>query len=119
MMLMVRSPYFTAVFFARIVMPFSRSRSPESMIRSATPASSWCAVNAPAWWSIASTSVVLPWSTWATMATLRRLLRRVVGMAMSGMEKRAPLQGRKCRGGETRRVYGPVWSTAASSFTPQ
>ena len=30
-MLMVRPPWLTAVFLARIVMPFSRSRSPESM----------------------------------------------------------------------------------------
>ena len=58
-------------------MPFSRSRSPESMTRSAT-LSAWCAVNAPAWRSIASTSVVLPWSTCATIATLRRSER--VGM---------------------------------------
>src|SRR3954447_24921999 len=51
------------------------------MIRSATPASSWCAVNAPAWWSIASTSVVLPWSTCATIATFLRS-ERVEGMAV-------------------------------------
>ncbi len=57
-------------------MPFSRSRSPESMTRSAT-LSAWCAVKAPAWRSIASTSVVLPWSTWATIATLRRSVRAV------------------------------------------
>src|SRR5215216_4559461 len=41
------------------------------MIRSPT-LSAWCAVNAPAWRSIASTRVVFPWSTCATMATLRR-----------------------------------------------
>ena len=52
-------------------MPFSRSRSPESMTRSTT-VSAWCSVNAPAWRSMASTRVVLPWSTWATIATLRR-----------------------------------------------
>ncbi|MDP9613270.1 hypothetical protein JOF35_005608 [Streptomyces demainii] len=74
MMLMVTgSPpsagwYFTAVFFARMVMPFSRSRSLESMTRSST---CWWAANAPACLSMASTRVVLPWSTWATMATLR------------------------------------------------
>ena len=50
-------------------MPFSRSRSPESMTRSTT---AWLARNVPVWRSIASTSVVLPWSTWATIATLRR-----------------------------------------------
>ena len=32
----------------------------------------------PVWRSIASTSVVLPWSTWATMATLRRSWRLAV-----------------------------------------
>ena len=56
------------------MIPFSRSRSPESITRSATP-SAWCSVNAPPWRSIASTRVVLPWSTWATIATLRRSLR--------------------------------------------
>ena len=49
-------------------MPFSRSRSIESMTRSAT---SWLARKAPDCHSMASTSVVLPWSTWATIATLR------------------------------------------------
>ena len=65
-MLMVSPSCFTAVFLARIVMPFSRSRSPESITRSAT-----CepARNAPDCHSMASTSVVLPWSTCATMAT--------------------------------------------------
>src|SRR4051794_38621134 len=54
-------------------MPFSRSRSMESMTRSRTePSSAWWAVNTPDSHSMASTSVVLPWSTWAMMATLRR-----------------------------------------------
>src|SRR5215207_5523453 len=53
-------------------MPFSRSRSIESMTRSFT---SWLARKAPDCQSIASTRVVLPWSTWATMATLRRSWR--------------------------------------------
>ena len=44
----------------------------ESIIRSTT---AWFARNAPVWRSIASTSVVLPWSTWATIATLRRSSR--------------------------------------------
>ena len=65
--------YRTVVFFARIVMPFSRSRSIESMTRSWTdPSSAWCAVKAPDCQSMASTSVVLPWSTCAMIATLRR-----------------------------------------------
>ena len=62
----------TAVFLARIVMPFSRSRSPESMTRSTSSAR---AANAPDCRSMASTSVVLPWSTCAMMATLRRSVR--------------------------------------------
>src|SRR5262249_13833153 len=74
MMLIVLPPYRTAVFLARIVMPFSRSRSIESSTRSAT---SWFARNAPDCQSIASTSVVLPWSTWAIIATLRRSARTV------------------------------------------
>src|SRR4051812_31868275 len=65
----------TAVFLARIVMPFSRSRSIESMTRSLT---SWFSRNAPDCHSIASTSVVFPWSTWATIATLRRSSRTTV-----------------------------------------
>ena len=60
-------------------MPFSRSRSIESMTRSATdPSSAWCALKAPLCQSIASTSVVLPWSTCATIATLRRSSRRAL-----------------------------------------
>src|SRR3954471_21029764 len=53
-------------------MPFSRSRSFESMTRSLT---AWFSRNAPVCQSMASTSVVLPWSTWATIATLRRSSR--------------------------------------------
>ena len=53
-------------------MPFSRSRSIESITRST---SAWFARKAPVWRSIASTRVVLPWSTWATIATLRRSWR--------------------------------------------
>ena len=56
-------------------MPFSRSRSPESMTRSAT---TWWAWNAPVCLRMASTSVVLPWSTWATMAMSRRSERIAV-----------------------------------------
>src|SRR5215212_4247857 len=55
-----------------MVMPFSRSRSIESMTRSST---SWLARNAPLCHSMASTSVVFPWSTWAMIATLRRSSR--------------------------------------------
>ena len=57
-----------AVFLAMMVMPFSRSRSIESITRSATCS---LARKVPLCQSIASTSVVLPWSTWAMMARLR------------------------------------------------
>ena len=50
-------------------MPRSRSRSVLSITRSAT---CWLARNAPLCRSSASTSVVLPWSTCAMIATLRR-----------------------------------------------
>ena len=58
----------TAAFLARIVIPRSRSCSPESITRST---GSSCAPNVPAWRNMASTSVVLPWSTWETIAMLR------------------------------------------------
>src|SRR6476620_4049130 len=91
MMLMVTPPgapaaaaagpaYRIAVFLARMVMPFSRSRSPESMARSST---CWCSPKAPASQSILSTRVVLPWSTWATMATMRMSPRVCMGMCSS------------------------------------
>ena len=51
---------------------FSFSRSLESITRSTS--SPWAA-NAPVWRNIWSTSVVLPWSTWATMATFRMSFR--------------------------------------------
>src|SRR3954449_5074882 len=76
---------------------------------------------------MASTSVVLPWSTWATIATLRRSWRRpgrgartMVG-DVSDMTREGPLQRGRADGCPTidraRAVYGPVWSTAASRFT--
>src|SRR3954451_15892849 len=60
-------------------MPRSRSWSIESMTRSVASSRS-CAENTPDWRSIASTSVVLPWSTCAMIATLRMSLR----VAISG-----------------------------------
>src|SRR5579883_3291525 len=56
-------------------MPRSRSKSFESMTRSAT---SSLARKIPLWRSMESTSVVLPWSTWAMMAMLRVLSFRVL-----------------------------------------
>ena len=63
-------------------MPFSRSRSPESITRSAT---TWFARKAPVCLRMASTRVVLPWSTWATMATSRRSVRTAVWGAVRVM----------------------------------
>ena len=77
-MLIFAAPCRIAVFFARIVMPFSRSRSVESITRSLT---SWLARKAPVCQSMASTSVVLPWSTCATMATFLRSSRRCICIA--------------------------------------
>src|ERR1017187_8595809 len=59
-----------AVFLAKMVMPRSRSRSLESITRSMRCS---LARNVPLWRSMASTSVVLPWSTWAMIAILRML----------------------------------------------
>ena len=58
----------TAQFFDRIVMPRSRSMSLLSITRSVTFSFSR---KVPLWRSNWSTSVVLPWSTWAMIAMLR------------------------------------------------
>ena len=81
MMLIFTPLWSTAVFLARMVMPFSRSRSPESITRSLTD---WLSRNAPDCQSMASTRVVFPWSTWATMATLRISSRVLMGMMPQG-----------------------------------
>jgi hypothetical protein len=67
--MLIRVPFHsTLVHLARIVIPRSRSMSFESIARSAT---AWPARNAPDCLRSSSTSVVLPWSTWAMMAMLR------------------------------------------------
>src|SRR5918992_1416656 len=80
-------PYRTEAFLARIVMPRSRSWSIESRTRSV---SSSCAANTPDWRSIASTRVVLPWSTCAMIATLRMSSRLAMPPAAKG-DRRASL----------------------------
>src|ERR1700716_2012580 len=55
-----------------IVIPRSRSRAFESMTRSST---CWLSRKIRLWRSIPSTSVVLPWSTCAMIATLRMSVR--------------------------------------------
>src|SRR5918996_3437982 len=79
--LSLTSPYRTAAFLARIVMPRSRSWSIESSTRSV---SSSCAANTPDWRSMASTRVVFPWSTCAMIATLRMSVRLAIGSAAKG-----------------------------------
>src|SRR5215208_2159538 len=80
-------------------MPRSRSWSIESMTRSVR--CSW-APNTPDWRSIASTSVVLPWSTWAMIATLRRSSR--TAMRRSRVERGRSLAG-KIVGRDAARVH--------------
>src|SRR4051794_14674703 len=96
----------TAVFFARMVMPFSRSRSFESIARSST---CWCSPKEPVCQSMASTRVVLPWSTWATIAMLRRSSRVRVGMRAGSIRSRktgfVPSLGRA--GARALREQGP------------
>ena len=93
-------------------MPFSRSRSIESMTRSLTdPSSAWWVENAPDCQSMASTSVVLPWSTWATIATLRRSSRMAAGMRKRSFRSgRGPLESTGAAGaGRTRRPCRRAW----------
>src|SRR6516162_5679230 len=80
-MLIRTSCHTTEVHLARIVIPRSRSSSFESRARSAT---CWLARNAPLWRSIASTKVVLPWSTWAMIAMLRMSIKCKTSPAHSG-----------------------------------
>src|ERR1700730_7805443 len=70
-MLMRGSFQTSEVALARMVMPRSRSKSLESRARSATR---WFSRNEPDCCSRRSTRVVLPWSTWAIMAILRRFM---------------------------------------------
>src|SRR5512139_867913 len=61
----------TEAALAKIVIPRSRSRSLESIARSITR---WFSRNVPDCCNRRSTSVVLPWSTCAMMATFRRFI---------------------------------------------
>ena len=85
-MLIFTPRYVTAVFFARMVMPFSRSSSFESMARS-TMAS--LARKMPVWRSMKSTSVVFPWSTCAMIAMLRMSWRMVTKNSLPDAEAAA------------------------------
>ena len=96
----------TAVFLARMVMPFSFSRSPLSIMRSWVSSPRWC--SAPDCRSIASTRVVLPWSTWATMATLRNGTSVIV--AAGGRQRRT--------GGRRGAPYQPLRRGAVPTNSP-
>ena len=79
--MLILTPFqWTAVFLARMVMPRSRSSGFESIARSCT---AWLARKIPDWRNIWSTRVVLPWSTWAMMATLRMFIPRLPGVRYS------------------------------------
>jgi hypothetical protein len=83
-----------AVFFARIVIPRSRSRSLLSRMRSPARAASRKTFDC---FNMPSTSVVLPWSTWAMIAMLRMSslvvlnIRLLIGYQTTHKER--PLQG--------------------------
>ena len=66
--------HLSEAFLARMVIPFSFSRSIESMTRSSSFSWAWKVPDCRSSWS---TRVVLPWSTWAMIATLRMFSMRV------------------------------------------
>ena len=109
MMLIFVPPWRTAVFLARIVMPFSRSRSPESRTRSCTDSFSR---KAPDCHSIASTSVVLPWSTCAMIATLRMSARSATPAVSATCPLRAAGDGRKSVGNQQKTAIVKLVETA-------
>ena len=76
-------------------MPFSRSRSIESMTRSST---CWCSWKMPLCHSKASTRVVLPWSTWAMMAMLRMSSRVSTGIARPFLRVQGRMDVWGCQG---------------------
>ena len=102
-------------------MPFSRSRSPESMARSST---CWCSPKAPPCQSIASTRVVLPWSTCATIATLRRSVRFRVFSGMAGLSSLSAGGPRRHTGwsrgrpGRMTQRWDQAQSTGRGTFRP-
>src|SRR5277367_37444 len=89
-MLILLSWNWIAVFLARMVMPRAFSSSFESMTRSVRAS---LARKVPAWRNMASTSVVLPWSTWAMMAILRIVVLMGASVLFSPL-----IQNKKFRG---------------------
>src|SRR3569623_1305931 len=84
-MLIWVSPQCTEVHLARMVMPRSFSRSLESIARSATR---WFSRYVPDCCSSLSTRVVLPWSTCAMIAILRRFINHP-GAAVAAINRAA------------------------------
>ena len=81
-----------AMFLARIVMPRSRSRSFESRMQSPMQLAGAILRRFGGAWQ--STSVVLPWSTWAMMAILRMSVRRMgKGSGFGGQDSRNTATG--------------------------
>ena len=127
MMFTFVSLYVTAVFLERMVMPRSRSRSLLSITRVSTFSFSRNTLDCA---SMESTSVVLPWSTCAMMATLRtssrftslpvvvvaappppgcgRRARRDASRRASRANERAPRRGRR-RAPRRRRGPASCW----------
>src|SRR5271165_1108302 len=97
-----------AVFFARMVIPRSRSNSLESITRS-----TWASLarKVPLWFSMASTSVVLPWSTCAMMAILRRLLLKTTVLPVGGTACIQANGGLRC--------VASVYNNARQSSSPR
>ena len=108
-------------------MPFSRSRSPESITRSATllrlvgregPGLAQHRVDERglAVVDVGDDRDVPQVAAQSTRRSRVEVMRRTAG-EFSGMRSGHLYRDVESGGGETRRVYGPVWSTAASSFT--
>src|SRR3954469_6063161 len=83
------------MFFARIVMPRSRSRSFESRMQSPTSCE---ARNSPLWRRRQSTSVVFPWSTWAMIAMFRTSERRILVEPVVGLAEIVDIKNGRVRG---------------------
>src|SRR4051794_16435381 len=89
-----------------MVMPRSRSWSLESNTRSTT---AWWAAKVPVARRMASTRVVLPWSTWATRATLRSSAVLMVSLCLAPLDDRAHRERAGAGGGASLRArVGPA-----------
>src|SRR5207342_2947667 len=97
----------TEAALAKIVIPRSRSRSLESIARSITR---WFSRNVPDCCNSRSTSVVLPWSTCAMMATFRR------SISSSRNQSAGPVGARDAERLRCNIVTGGTDATASSAW---